>query len=244
MVKHFGIDGIYVIHAKKGYEIHEERINNLFSKMGLQFEFVTDGDPVNFTDQLLKKYFTNDIHSILPDGVLSCTLNHILSYERMVAGNNQFALIFENDPYFMGDFIKKIEPIIREAKTLTPGFIISLENTNLKFPPYKTVKKGKFLYPANYGRCAGAYLIDLQGAKNIIENLQTNKCGEVIDWWHNTLINRKVVSMFWADPPMVEQGSHNGLLSAGISSKNKSWKRRISWLAQKYYKTYITRWFK
>jgi len=41
-----------------------------------------------------------------------------------------------------------------------------------------------------------------------------------------------------------EQGSHDGLLSATISSKNKSIQHRIAWLAQKYYKTYITRWFK
>lgn len=244
MINQLGIEAIYIVHAKKGYEVHEERINKLFAKMDLPFEFVTDGDPINFTDDLLNKYFTKDIRSVLSDGILSCTLNHILSYERMVQNNDKYALIFENDPFFMGDFNKKMQPVIKEAATLAPGFIISLENTNLKFPPFKTVKKGKFLYPSNYGRCAGAYLLDLEGAKNILNDLQINKCGEVIDWWHNTLIKRKVVSMYWADPPMVEQGSHNGLLSAGISSKNKSWKRRISWLAQKYYKTYITRRFK
>ena len=244
MINQFGIEGIYIVHAKKGYEIHEERINNLFSKMDLPFEFVTDGDPANFTDELLKKYFSPDIRNILSDGILSCTLNHILSYERMVLNNNKYALIFENDPFFMGNFIKKIEPVLKEAETLAPGFIISLENTNLKFPPTNTLKKGKFLYPANYGRCAGAYLLDLQGAKSILNELQTNKCNEVIDWWHNSLIKKNVVNMYWADPPMVEQGSHNGLLSAGISTKNKSLKRRIEWLAQKYYKTYITRWFK
>ena len=71
-----------------------------------------------------------------------------------------------------------------------------------------------------------------------------HKCKQVIDWWHNTLIERQVIQMYWADPPVTEQGSHNGLLSAGISTKQKTMQRRIAWMAQKYYKTYVTRWFK
>lgn len=66
----------------------------------------------------------------------------------------------------------------------------------------------------------------------------------MIDWWHNDMIERNVIKMYWAHPALTEQGSHNGLLSAVISTKEKSNKRRISWLAQKFYKTYITRWFK
>jgi len=244
MIEKFGIDGIYIVHAQKGYEYHEERINKLFTTLGLHFEFVTDGDPANFNNGLLKKYFTDDIRQVLSDGVLSCTLNHILSYERMVKNNNRFAIVFENDPFFLGDFVQQIKKIAAEAATLQPGFLISLENTALKFPAYKQLRKGQLLYPSTYGRCAGAYMLDLQAAKDILKELETNKCRQVIDWWHNTLIDRKVVSMYWADPPITEQGSHNGMLSAGISTKKKSLQRRIAWLAQKYYKTYITRWFK
>ena len=244
MIEQFGIEGIYIVHAKEGYEYHEERINKLFTKLGLQFEFVTDGDPANFSDALLNKYFSGDIRQLLSTGVLSCTLNHILSYERMVKNNNRFALVFENDPFFLGDFVSKIEKIAIEAATLEHGFLISLENTTLRFPVFKKIKKGQLLYAADYGRCAGAYLLDLEAAKNILSDLQANKCRQVIDWWHNDLVNRKVIKMYWAHPPITEQGSHNGLLSAGISTKNKSLQRRIAWLAQKYYKTYITRWFK
>jgi len=244
MLEQFGIEGIYIVHAKKGYEKHEDRINKLFTKLGLHFEFVTDGDPSNFSPDIINKYFSEDIYQILSPGILSCTLNHILSYERMVKNNNRFALVFENDPFFLGDFVKKIEKIATEAKTLQPGFLISLENTMLKFPLYKQVRKGQLLYPATYGRCAGAYLLDLQAAKDILKELETNKCSQVIDWWHNTLIDRKVVNMFWAEPPITEQGSHNGKLSAGISTKQNSLLRQFSWMAQKYYKTYVTRLFK
>ncbi len=244
MLKDFGIDGIYIVHAKSGYEVHEQRINDIFGKLHLDYEFVSDGDISNFNPGLLQKYFCNEIDSVLSKGVLSCTLNHIICYEKIVKNQNRYALVFENDPFFLGDFLKKIKLIANEANSLEPGFIISLENTTLKFPDFRKVKKGKYLYEASYGRAAGAYLIDLKGAKDILENVKTNKCCQVIDWWHNTLIDNKVIRMYWAHPAFVEQGSHNGLMSSTISSKNKSYGRRFRWNAQKFYKMYIYRWFK
>lgn len=244
MLKEVGIEGIYIVHALQGYEVHEERLNEIFGKMNLDYEFVTDGDVSHFTPALLEKYFCPEIDTKLSKGIISCTLNHILSYEKMVANNNKYALVFENDPFFLGDFLKKITRVAKEADTLPPGFIISLENTTLRFPDFRKVKKGKYLYDAEYGRAAGAYLIDLKAAKDILAHLKTHKCCQVIDWWHNTLIKEKVVKMYWAHPAFVEQGSHNGLMSSTISSKNKSYGRRLRWNAQKFYKMYIYRWFK
>jgi len=244
MLKDVGIEGIYIVHAKRGYEIHEQRINEIFGKLKLDYEFVTDGDISNFTPELLQKYFCPEIETKLSKGIISCTLNHILSYEKMVKNQNQLALVFENDPFFLGDFIKKVKQIAVEAKDLKPGFIISLENTTLRFPDFRKVKKGNHIYEADFGRAAGAYLIDLEAAKNILEDLNTQKCCQVIDWWHNTMIDRKVIKMYWAHPAFVEQGSHNGMLSSTISSKKKSYGRRLRWKAQKFYKLYIYRWFK
>ncbi len=244
MLKDYGIEGIYIVHAKRGYEIHEERIKRIFGNLNLNYELVTEGDISNFNDELLQKYFCPEIETKLSKGIISCTLNHILSYEKMIAANNKYALVFENDPFFLGDFLTKIKKIAAEADTLTPGFIISLENTTLKFPDFRKVKKGKHLYEASYGRAAGAYLIDLKGAKDILENCKSEKCCQVIDWWHNTLISKNIIKMYWAHPAFVEQGSHNGLMSSTISSKNKSTVRRLRWNAQKFYKMYIYRWFK
>jgi glycosyl transferase family 25 len=244
MVKQFGIDGIYIVHAKQGYEFHEERINKLFSKIGLKHEFITDGDPTCFTEEILGKYFCSDIHDRLGNGILSCTLNHILSYEKMVKNGDKYALVFENDPFFLGNFVEKIGKIVKEADSLTPGFIISLENTTLEFPPRKTITKGKLLYKADHGRCAGGYLIDLEAAKLILEDLKTRKSEEVIDWWHNTLIKNEVIYMYWAHPPILEQGSHNGSMSSTISTKTSNLRRKLAWKAQKAYKTYFLRFLK
>lgn len=235
------IDGVYVIHATKGYEFHEQRIVKLFYENDISFEFVTEGDPANFTADFLNKYFTKNVRKKLSKGALSCTLNHILSYERMVERNNKYALVFENDPFFLGSFSKKLAALRNEIAGLNGSFIISLENSTLRFPSYFQVKKSKHLYQANSGRMAGAYLINLQAARAILKDLQTNKCDDVIDWWHNDLINRGVIKMYWAHPPLTEQGSHNGYLHSTISSKPKSLKRRLVWLISKVYKMYVGR---
>jgi glycosyl transferase, family 25 len=241
MIEHIKNKGIFIVHALKGYEYHEQRIITLFAKHDLSYELVTDGDPTLFTESLLKKYFVDDIQTKLSKGVLSCTLNHIFAYERIVERQIEFAIVFENDPFFLGDFGAKLQKLAPELAALPQGFIVSLENTTLTFPAYNKTKKGQYLYPADAGRMAGAYLIDLAAAKAILQDLETTKCHTVIDWWHNSLIDRGIVNMYWAHPPLVEQGSHNGQMSSVISSESKNVFRRVNWMLQKYYKTYIRR---
>jgi len=237
-------EGIFVIHALSGYEYHEKRVIELFKSHNLHFEFVTDGDPSLFNKDICAKYFTADIASKLTKGVLSCTLNHIYAYERIVSRKIEYAVIFENDPFLVKNFTQKLKRYFSEIENLQPGFIISLENTTLKFPSFWQTKRGKLLYPAQSGRMAGAYLIDLAGATKILDDLNQHKCHTVIDWYHNSLIKRGVLRMYWAHPPLAEQGSHNGRMHAGISSKPGTAMRRISWVLQKYFKLSFRRLFR
>lgn len=235
--------GIYVIHALKGYEYHEKRIIELFGKMNMSFEFVTDGDPQNFDKIILQDYFVNDIKSKLSEGVLSCTLNHIYAFQNIVDDSLPYGLIFENDPFFLGDFKPKLSKVINEMVDLKPGFIISLENTSFRQPSVWDTQKGKHLYQATNCRHTAAYIIDNAAARAILEEIKTNKCTNVIDWWQDELIAKKVVKMYWAFPSLVEEGSHNGQMCSTISTKKSSLFRRISWFLQKQMKMSVSRLF-
>lgn len=243
MIQQFGIDGVYIIHAKQGYELHEQRLQSLFSRYSIDYTLITEGDTSEFKHIDLENYFTAEFIARIRPGTLSCTLNHMFAFKHIVANNNKFAIVFENDPFFIGNFPKKIKNVMNEAEQLPPGFIISLENTTLKFPSFWDTKWGKHLYPASGSRCAGAYLIDYAGAKAALESLKQEKCNNVIDWWQNRLIELNILSMYWAHPPLVEQGSHNGLLCSSISTKQKSLNRRIQWNLQKFYKNSFRRLF-
>lgn len=240
-LKEFQIDGVYIIHALQGYEAHAERIKTLFAKNNIDFEFVTDGDPSLATEKDHKQYFTPEIDSILSKGVKSCTLNHIHAYRKMVERNDRFAIIFENDPCFIGDFKKHLARINYEMRNLPKCFLLSIENTTFRFPSYWQTKKGKTLYRANKSRAAGAYIIDLTAAKAILSDLETTKCHTVIDWWHNSLIERGIIREYWAHPPFVEQASHNGTMSSTISTAGKGIGRKIKWKSVMFYRRYISR---
>jgi len=90
---------------------------------------------------------------------------------------------------------------------------------------------------------AAAYIIDFKAANNIINDLNSNKCYLPIDHWHNDLCSRNIINIFWTHPPIIEQGSHNGMMYGTMSTKVNSIPRRIKWNIQKFYKYYIKRVF-
>lgn len=246
MISGTNIGNIYIVHGIKGYETREPIMEELLKKQhGLDYELVTESWDQEQNDAWLQKYFEPEIKKHLQKGSTYCTLVHFLIYEKVVQNNDKFALIFENDICFIGsNFLENIAKVAREAEQLPEGFIISLENSTLLFPPWRDVKKGKYLYEATKGRCAGAYLIDRAAARIMLDELKTEKCRVVIDWWHNIMVQKGALKMYWAHPPLTEQGSFNGTLSSSISIRNNGTVRRFRWLAQKFVKMYITRWFR
>lgn len=147
---------IYVVHALQGYEVHEERVIDLFSAEGLSFKFITQGDPTLFTADLLNRYFLPGIENKLRPGILSCTLNHILAYEDMVQNKIEYAIVFENDPYFLGDFKKGVSALAAEVRALKAGFYCFFRKQYVKVPFILPGKKGQTPIPRQkwpHGRC-------------------------------------------------------------------------------------------
>jgi glycosyl transferase family 25 len=238
--KNIGIDRIYVVHAPKGYESHAQRLDSILKdRYGFDYEFLEKD-----RDDLISTFFTDDISKTMGKGNLLCSLNHIMFYRKTIEDGVNLALILEDDPFFIGSFPEKLKQIMPEVAKLDKGFIVSLENSTLTFPPRKSVVSGKHLYEAATGRCAGAYLIDRQACVNILHRLAEKKCEKVIDHWHNILVKEGVFRIYWAHPPFVEQGSINGKLSSDKSTKTQGLIRRIKWQFHKFYKTHILYWIR
>jgi len=236
--------GVYVVHAPVGYETAGKYVIKLFAKHGIDFVFVNENLlPIN-EEQAIQKYFVPEIREIVTRGGIFCSLSHIACYEQLIKDEYKYAIIFEDDPCFLGDFNKDIVKIINEMESLPESFMISLENSTLEFPPRKSLIKGKHIYPAAHGRCAGAYIIDKQSAINMLESTKVSPAHLIIDWWHNDLHNRGIIQHYWAHKPLVEQASLNGKAVAAKSCKKGGWRRRISWILQKFYKSNILRYFR
>ena len=67
-------------------------------------------------------------------------------------------------------------------------FLISLEESNLKYVRKSERKEDSLLYKKPIGRMAGAYLMDTICAQALINEIENNKCNLAIDWFHNCLI--------------------------------------------------------
>jgi glycosyl transferase, family 25 len=238
------LDNIFVVHGISGYETRETYLRELFKKNEIGYQFVTESHDSEVNDTNIKKYFTDNIKSVLRKGALYCTLVHILIYELFLKSDHKYAIIFENDVCFLGSFPDEIQPIIEEANLLDESFIISLENSTLQFPSWRKTRKGKYIYEAKTSRCAGAYMMDKKAASRILEYAKQNKCNQVIDWWHNHLVEKKVIKMYWAHPPLTEQGSFNGKLTSTISVRAGGNLRSFKWSLQKFYKMYLLRLFR
>jgi len=237
------LDNIYVVHGIKGYETREKILRELFDDFGFGYQFITESYKDSENIELIKKYFTDDVQSVLAKGALYCTLVHFLIYEKFVASDYKYAIIFENDVCFLDSFSNRIQKVMEESDQLAEGFMISLENSTLRFPSWRKTSKKKFLYEADRGRCAGAYIIDKKAANDMLNHLKKHKCNKVIDWWHNDLLDKKIFRIYWAHPPLTEQGSFNGKLSSTISLRNNGSLRQLKWSFQKFYKMYVLRLF-
>lgn len=236
--------GIYVIHALRGGEAVRERVRKELD--GYQFDFMSDGDISKFTDELMSQYFCPNIKAILSDGPTSCALNHFLACEKIAQRKCRYAIVFEDDIYLEPNFDRELQAIIAEIDQQDlHGYLISLENTTLRFPSYKQKIRGKRLHKASVGRTAGAYMLDWECAAKIVEYTHQNKCDDPLDWWHNVLARNNVMQIFWTHPTITEQGSHNGKSESILDSKrNRSLVRRFKWLTKKYYKLIVRRLFR
>lgn len=236
---------IHIIHGLVKFSERERILERkLKQELDLDYTLITEHENNDVNEGMIQQYFTPDIRNVMKPGPLYCTLVHLLSYKKIIKDDSPLTVIFENDVCFFKHFKERLDLVLAETHTLEKGFIISLENSTLKFPRIRDVKAGKYIYPASTGRCAGAYIIDKTAAERILFYLQDNPCDRVIDWWHNKLIKDNVIKMYWAHPPLNEQGSSNGEISSSLSFRKKSFVRAITWRLQCYYKYYLVRMFK
>jgi hypothetical protein len=142
-------------------------------------------------------------------------LNQIAKHECL----NDYLFIHEGDidaisldiqnKYFGGD-LKVISPNISCAYTL--------------------------LYKKLLGRTTGAYIIDLDFAQSLVQEVLANKCNLPIDWFHNYCSSKDLIHIYWAHPVLSTQRSLNGKLSSMIDNKKTGRFRVLTFRLSRFYK--------
>ncbi len=233
---------VLVIHAAKLKE-RGEHIDRMLREMGIDYEFISEGDADALTEALLDKYLKDGPEQMhQKSSRASCTIKHFLAYEKIVRMGWEGALILEDDIVLHQNFLPQFQQSIDEyQQTMADGnVLISYEDSSLQFVPRSKREKGRMLYPATTGRMAGAYYINHHAAKGILERLKLHRCDVPIDLYHYQLIQERFITYLWCQPALATQGSFTGAFRSSLSSKKdrmivmrwwfkKNYKRLLYW---------------
>jgi glycosyl transferase family 25 len=194
----------------------KQQINNI----NFDFIFINDGDKESISQEVASRYFKYSLEKI--SGVTSCAYKHILAYEDMIANKIDYAVILEDDIFLHKNFENIINDIIIEIKNRKlSNILISLEDSIRKFVKGSEIKNGQILYLNKEGRFTGAYLIDMECAQNLLNEVYLNKCGLPIDHFHNHCATEQHIHIYWSHPTIATQGSSNGKIASMLEANRQ-----------------------
>jgi glycosyl transferase family 25 len=235
----------YIIHVKSAKERYNHIIKQI-ANLSIQFDFVLEGDKEDLTTQIIADNFKD--YLAVPCGAASCAYKHFSVLRDMIQNNIPYGLILEDDILLDKTFEKAVFKALEEIKERKiRKFYLSLEDSLLRFVKGSLRKQAQSVYKITrdeYGkdynttRCAGAYIIDLQGAKSVIKEIAENKCGLPADIFYEYCVANDIVDLYWLHPTIASQGSQSGSVNSLLADSRRG---RISYFLQKKYKQFLWR---
>jgi len=238
----------YIIHIKNAPERKEHMLKQI-QNLSIPFNFVMEGDQDELTPEIMSANFKDNLEEV--SGYASCTYKHFQSFRDMIKNNIPYGLIFENDVFLEKNFETAVFSALKEVKERNIlNFFLSLEDSFLKFVRGSVRKKGQTVYKVAKDeytggvngyitRACGAFIVDLEAAKSIIKEVDTNKCGNVTDWFYAYLIGDCIIDLYYIHPTVASQGTHNGKMRSLFPwVKHRG---RLSYLVQRAYKRLLWR---
>ncbi|MCL2389784.1 MAG: glycosyltransferase family 25 protein [Elusimicrobia bacterium] len=222
--------------------------------IGIFCDFILDGNQEEITQEVLDTAFSGGFRNVRKPngrdkhfnlGTASCTYKHMQALRDIVKNNIPYGVVFENDIILDKKFTDILFKAIAEIKERSlKNLVVSLEDTMLKYVPRSKRVKGQLIYPSptGYIRFAGAYLFDLEYAKNMLNYVDTNGIDDVIDWLIN---NRQAqgggyMGIYWLHPTIAVGGSVTGDIGSYFTNRRYyGFFRKMSRLSQKVYKTIL-----
>ena len=227
------VDRVYVIHVRTGAEDRAAFMEGQLGRLGIEFEYVLDGDRDQLTPEVMARWFRGPMAS--PTADTSCSFKHLSACERIVRDGHDTALVLEDDVLLPRDFVGQLNRSIAELRRrpdATPGIgYISLENTGLE--TFAPPPPGQTLVRADHGRAAGAYWLSRGAAERLLGRADAERLEEPFDHFQNRLARTGDMQLWWRHPAIAEQGSHNGMFNSMLAPERGGPLRRLKWLARK-----------
>src|SRR6187401_1566294 len=108
------VDRVYVIHVRKGAEDRAAFIERQLARLGIEFEYVLDGDRDQLTPQVMARWFHGAMAT--PTADTSCSFKHLTACERIVRDGHDTALVLEDDIVLPAHFVEALNRSILELR--------------------------------------------------------------------------------------------------------------------------------
>ena len=100
---------VLVLHVKVGYEERAKHIEHMLHDKQVSFEYITDGDQADITEEVLDRYFVGAMHNIT--AATSCALKHFYAYSTSACLNAKTG----NSPTYSSPLKTAVCILYREA---------------------------------------------------------------------------------------------------------------------------------
>lgn len=232
---------IYVLHVREGYETRAAHVDAMMARLGLDFEYVLDGDIADLTDDWLAANFTPGMRA-RQAWILSCTTKHLIAMRRTLEKGAAGALVLEDDIYLSKKFKTVFEATMREmaARDASRPAIISYEDTRLRFVEHSRLQKGRHLYAGDRDRMAGAYYVNAAAARLLLDVAAGEHMSQPIDLEHRRLLDAGQLDYLWCEPTVATQGSFSGAFRSSLTL-NRTNLAGIKWWLKRAYRKLLYR---
>lgn len=217
MDRHF--PHIFVLHVSKGYDDRARHIDAMMKRLGLDYEYILEGDLDDIDSDIMARYFHPDGELSPARGATSCSYKHLLACRRIIDRGMPGAVVLEDD-IVLGDRFEEI--VMRSIGQLPDGdpAIINYEDTRLRFVPRSKRRRGQVIYPGDRDRFTGALYVTAEAAAKVLATAETEKMSVPIDIFHRRLLDRGIISYWWSHPCVASQGSFSGLFASSVSKES------------------------
>lgn len=229
------LDGILVINPKNFIE-RRRSIERQLQPLGLPYEFIHAYDAGDWDATISRRYFPD---SLLSPGQQSCALKHLQALRLIVERDWQQALVLEDDALLVSQFVSELDAALRESARFDPPYVLFVGSGGNQYTPRRLRVPGQRLYKSGRGRLGEAYVLGSQAARLRIEWIEQHGIVFPIDNLFERIDRELGITMYWLEPPIVEQGSKNGHFRSVLEPAPPNFVRRVTSVLQKLRRKYL-----
>jgi glycosyl transferase family 25 len=227
-----GIDAIFVIHAASLSD-RRRLIEAQLSARGLAHEFILDYDIPAIPPELRERLIRT---ASLSPAQQSCALKHwhahVLAAERGLGR----VLVLEDDVILAADFSAVLARALNEEMAIAEPHVTFLGCGGHYYVPKEDLRPGRLLYRRNQGKFADSYIVEAGAVRRRLDWIAAHGIDRPIDHLFEAIDRECGTPMYWLEPPIVEQGSHNGRFGSALEPSHPLWFQALQYRWKKLWR--------